>query len=301
VAIAKSSAGWCVSGVVLGALVLTGASCGGSKKPIVVGSKSGTAQAVLAEIVAQHLEHRLGRKVTRNSGMGNTQLVYQSLMNGEIGIYPEETGTIETGILKVPASLDASTTLERVRNEMRRLAQVEVLDPLGIENTWAVVVRKDEAEKYKIAALSDASADASKWKLGVTRDFNERSDGLSLLNEYRIPMGAMTRVADAAALYGALEAGELSMVVGNPIDGQLARHSDWKILVDDKKVFPFYQTCLLARADLLTNDPKIQPALAELSGKFTNQLMGKLDAEVDVDHKKVSDVAAEFLAQAGLK
>jgi glycine betaine/choline ABC-type transport system substrate-binding protein len=289
----KRSLGW----KTLAAVALLSAGCGGSKKPIVVGSKNTTAQMVLSEIVAQHLENRLGRKVGRNFSLGNTQLVYQALMNNQIGLYPEETGSVQAGILKESVSSDAASTFERVRNEMRRIAQLEVLDPLGIDNSWAIIVSKD----VPFETLSDAERAQPGWKLGVTRDFNERSDGLAALHQYRLPMGAMTRVSDPGSLYAALSAGELTMVVGNITDGPLARHDDWKVLRDDKKVFPFYQTCLMVRAELLANDPKIQPALAELAGKITNDSMRKLNANVDVDRKKPADVAAGFLAQAGLK
>jgi glycine betaine/choline ABC-type transport system substrate-binding protein len=288
-----------IAGPVLAAILVT--SCGGSKKPIVVGSKDTTEQVLLGEIVAQHLEHRLGRKVGRSLSLGNTPVVYQAMSNGEVGIYPEETGTIQATILKEAPALDASSQLERVRNEMRRISQMEVLDPLGIDNSWAIVVHKDEAAKEKIETLSDAAKAKTGWKLGVTRDFNERNDGLTALNLYRLPMGAAPRVSDAGTLYGALGEGSLTMVVGNETDGQLDRHTEWTQLRDDKKVFGFYQTCLVVRMDLLANDPKIRPALQELSGKLTKEGIRKLDAEVGVDHKKPADVAAEFLQRAGLK
>jgi glycine betaine/choline ABC-type transport system substrate-binding protein len=284
--------------VLAGVLV---ASCGGSKKPISVGSKDTTEQVLLGEIVAQHLEHRLGRKVGRSLSLGNTPVVYQAMANGEIGIYPEETGTMQALILKEPPSADASSTLERVRNEMRRIAQLEVLDPLGIDNSWAIVVHKDSVEKEKMETLSDAAKVKTGWKLGVTRDFNERNDGLTALNLYRLPMGAAPRVSDPGSLYGPLAEGSLTMVAGNETDWQLDRHEEWKHLRDDRKVFGFYQTCLVARMDLLADDPKIRPALAELSGKLTTEGIRKLNAEVGVDHKKPADVAAEFLQRAGLK
>jgi osmoprotectant transport system substrate-binding protein len=291
--------GWKSLAVVL-AGILAASSCGRSKKPIVVGSKTSTAQVVLAEIVAQHLEHRLERKIGRNFSLGNTPLIYQSLMNGEIGLYPEETGSLQVGILKESPSSDAASSLERVRNEMERIAQLIVLDPLGLDNSWAVVVSKDN-KNGKIETLSDARDAKPGWKLGITRDFNERIDGMAALNQYRLPMSAAPRVSDLGSLYAALEKGELTMVVGNSTDGPLARHDEWGRLRDDKNVFPVYQTCLMVRADLLLNDPKIRPALAELSGKITNDALRKLDAEVDVDHKKPAQVATEFLTQAGLK
>ncbi|MGA3201530.1 MAG: glycine betaine ABC transporter substrate-binding protein [Bryobacteraceae bacterium] len=280
--------------VVAGVLLVSG--CGDSKKPIVVGSKSTTAQVVLGEIVAQHLEHRLGRKIGRSLSLGNTPLVYQALTNGEIGVYPEETGTVQALILRESRSSDAATTLERVRNEMRRIAQVVVLDPLGVDDSWAVIVRNE-----KIQTLSDAERAKTGWKLGITRDFNQRADGLSTLNQYRLPMGAPPRVSDPGSLYAEFESGTITMLVGSATDGPLARHSEWKVLRDDKKVFPVYQTCLMVRVDLLLNDLKLQPALAELSGRITNDVLRKLDAEVDVDHRTPAEVAAEFLAQAGLK
>jgi osmoprotectant transport system substrate-binding protein len=286
------------SGVVLIAVSLVGSGCSRSKKPIVIGSKDTTEQTVLGEVVAQHLEHRLGRKVLRNPGFGNTAAIYQALLNGEIGIYPEETGTLEAAILKEAPASDASATLERVRNELRRNSLAEVMDPLGIDDTWVLVVKKEEDQIDTLTGAKDAKPG---WKLGVTQDFHERNDGLAALNQYRLPMSARTFVGDTSSLYGAMQNGLLTMVVGNAADWQLARNPGLKVLRDDKKVFGFYQTCLLVRLDLLANDPKIQPALAELSGRITNADMQRLDAEVVVDHKKPALVAAEFLTHAGLK
>jgi len=279
------------------AALLVGSGCGGSKKPIVVGSKDTAEQMLIGELVAQHLEHRLGRKIVRNLGLGNTAAVYQALLNGEVGVYPEETGTIQANILKENPSVDAATTLERVRNEMRRLAQAELLDPLGFDHSWAIVV----SNQNQFETLSDAQAAKDGWKMGATRDFNERRDGMAMLNQYRLPMGAVPFVGDLNSLYDGFDAGRLTMVVGTQTDGWLGRHENYKILRDDKRVFGYYQTCLMARSDVLATDPKIQSALGELSGKITTKDMRRLNAAVAIEHKKPADVAAEFLTQAGLK
>lgn len=293
----NSSIRWIHFSVVLLAVALATTGCGRSKKPIIVGSKDGAAQTVLGEVVAQHLEHRLGRKVGRNLNLGNTATAYQALINGEIGVYPEDTGTMQALILKEAPSQDAATTLERVRNEMRRISQAEVLEPLGIDNSWALVVRN------KMETLSDAAGvdPAAGWKLGVTREFNQRNDGLAALNQYHLPMAAMTFVGDTNSLYAGLLAGKLTMIAGNLTDGQLGVFPGLNVLRDDKKVFGSYQTCLVARMDALADDPKIQPALAELSGKITNSDIRRLSAAVGMDHKQAAVVAAEFLTQAGLK
>src|SRR5579863_4756422 len=108
--------------VVLIAAATLVSGCGRAKKPIVIGSKDTVEQTLLGEIVAQHLEHRLGYPVVRNLGLGSRGVVYQALLNGEIGISPEDTGTIQATVLKESPSKDATTTLERVRGEMRRIA-----------------------------------------------------------------------------------------------------------------------------------------------------------------------------------
>jgi glycine betaine/choline ABC-type transport system substrate-binding protein len=273
--------------------------CGKSRKPLVVASKNFTEQVLLGEIISQHLEHRLGRKVTRRLNLGGTLITYQALQSGEVGIYPEYTGTIEAEILKETPSGDAAQVLERSRNEVRRLAQTELFDPLGIDNTFVMVVRGADARQYKVATLSEAAQIKNGWKLGVGYEFEQRVDGMPALNKYHLPMSAAPRSMDLGLLYKALEQGQVTMIAANATDGPLAAH-DWTVLEDDQKVFGAYQACILARMDVLADDPQIRPALAELSGKFTNDLMRKLDAAVDVDHRQVRDVAADFLAQAGL-
>jgi osmoprotectant transport system substrate-binding protein len=282
------------------ALAVLAASCGPKQKPIVVGSKNFTEQVVLGEIIAQHLEHRLQKKVERRLNLGGTLLTYQALINGEITIYPEYTGTIEAEILKEEASKDPGQVFERSKLELARISQIDLMDPLGIDNFFAMVIRNQDAQKYKVATLSEAAQVKDGWKLGMGYEFEQRLDGLHALEQYKIPFSAPPRSMDLGLLYKALEGGQVSMIAANATDGPLAAH-DWTILKDDKKVFGTYQVCAMVRHDAIAADPKLKAALAELSGKFDNEKMRKLDAAVDVEHKQPSQVASEFLAQAGLK
>ncbi len=280
--------------------MLTTAGCGKTTKPIVVGSKNFTEQVVLGEIIAQHLEHRLaGVKVVRQLNLGGTLLTYHALLNGQISLYPEYTGTVMAEILKEAPATDPAQALERSRGEMRRLAQVEVLDPLGVDNFFAMVIRGDDARKLKLATLSQAAQVKDGWKLGLGYEFDGRMDGMPALNKYHLPLSGSPRIMDLGLMYKALELGQVTMVAANATDGPLAAH-DWTMLADDQKVFGSYQACVLARQDALSTEPRLKPALAELSGKFTNDGMRKLNAAVDVDHRQVRDVAADFLRQAGL-
>ncbi len=183
---------------------------------------------------------------------------------------------------------------------MARISQVAVLDPLGVDNTFVMVVRGEDARKYKIATLSDAAKVNPGWKLGVGYEFERRMDGMPALNNYHLPMIAPVRSMDLGLLYKALDQAQVTMIAANATDGPLVGH-DWAVLEDDKKVFGSYQACIMARQDTFVQEPRLKAALVELSGKFTNEIMRKLDAAVDVEHRQVRDVAASFLAQAGLK
>jgi osmoprotectant transport system substrate-binding protein len=279
------------------ALVLTG--CGKSQKPLVVGSKNFTEQVVLGEIIAQHLENRLTRKISRQFNLGGTLLTYQALLGGQIALYPEYTGTIQAEILKETPRPDAAQALLYSRQELRRIAQIEVMDPLGVDNFFAMVIRGEDARKYHLENLSQAADVKDGWKLGMGYEFQQRIDGMPALDQYRLPMASAPRSMDLGLMYKALELGQVSMIAANATDGPLAAH-DWTILKDDRKVFGSYQACILARADALAGEPQLKPALQELSGKLNNEVMRKLDAAVDVDHRQVREVAADFLRQAGL-
>jgi osmoprotectant transport system substrate-binding protein len=276
----------------LGALLT---SCGSSKKPIIVGSKNQTEQMVLGEIIAQHLEHRLGRSVERRLGLGDTPVLYQALISGAVGIYPEYTGQIESGILKEQASPDPQIVLSRVRGQMDMM-QIEVLDLLGFDNPSAIAVRAQNEQK--IATLSDAAKVGKRWKLGISYEFQSRPDGLQALLSYRIPMDS-PRILDQKQLFPALAKGEVDMIATRATDGRLTR--DFKILADDLSVFPPYEACLLVRKDVLAAEPALRSALAELSGKISADTIRKLNAEVDLNNRPAATVAGEFLSQAGLK
>ena len=269
--------------------------CGcGSERPITVGSKNFTEQVVLGEITAQHLEKRLHRKVDRRLNLGGTLLAHQALVSGQIDLYPEYTGTAAAAILK-----DSDPLLARIRSEYQRRFQVEWLDPLGIDNGFAMIVRGPEARAHQFQSLSDA-ARAGPWKLGAGYEFEQRADGLAALKTtYQLRFAGAPRTMDLGLLYQALEQKQVDMIAANATDGLLSK-LDLQVLADDRRAFPPYQVCIAARDDRLHQIPGMRAALLELSGKFTNQKMQKLNYQVDGEHRPASQVAAQFLKEAGL-
>jgi glycine betaine/choline ABC-type transport system substrate-binding protein len=268
--------------------------------PITVGSKNFTEQVILGEIVAQHLEHRLGRRVDRKLNLGGTMLAHQALVRGEIDLYPEYTGTALTAILKLPPTSDPAAATALVRAEYQARFGVEWSDSLGFNNTFAMVIRGDDARKSKIATLSDAAQYSLGWNLGVGYEFQQRPDGLAgLVKTYNLPIAGSPKTMDLGLLYKALEQREVNMVAGNTTDGQLSV-LDVLVLGDDKQYFPPYDCALAVRSESLETNPPLRQALTELAGLFTDLTMRKLNYQVDGAHRPVREVAEQFLRDAGL-
>jgi glycine betaine/choline ABC-type transport system substrate-binding protein len=266
-----------------------------------VGSKNFTEQVVLGEIIAQHLEHRLHQTVERKLNLGGTLLAHQALVNREIDLYPEYTGTALAAVLKREPKNDPAAVFGDVRSAYANQFHVDWLDPLGIDDSFAMVITGDQARAHKLNTLSDAAASAQSWALGVGYEFEQRSDGLAALNKaYNLRWTGSPKTMDLGLLYKALEQSQVSMIAANATDGLLSR-MDLKVLSDDKHAFPPYQVCIASRQDSLRDTPGLREALSELSGKFTNQKMQELNFEVDGRHRPVAEVAAEFLKGSGLE
>lgn len=274
------------------ALLLTACS---SKHRIAVGSKNFTEQVVLGEIIAQHLENRLHQPIARKLNLGGTLLAQQALLSGDIDMYPEYTGTAFTNILKHSGVTDPAVVLDRVRSEYATGLHLDVLDPLGFSSSFAMTVRGEDARARHLETLSDAAADPAGFSLGAGYEFLTRPDGFPAVNKaYPIQWTAAPKSMDLGLLYTALLGKQVSMVAANTTDGALTK-LDVKVLKDDKRAFPPYQACIIARSELLAANPEVRKALAELSGKISDDDMRAMNYAVDAEHKPVRDVARDFL------
>ena len=264
-------------------------------RPITVGSKNFTEQVVLGEIVAQHLEHRLGLKVVRKLYLGGTLLAHQALVNGDIDLYPEYSGTALTAVLKLTPSSDPAAVFATVKAEYLARFHMQWLDPLGFNNTFAMVIREEDARRNGIHTLSDAAKHAVGWKLGVGYEFQQRPDGLDgLLKIYRLHLNGSAKTMDLGLLYKALDQKQVDMVAANATDGQLSV-LDVTVLRDDKGYFPPYQAALVVRAETLKTHPLLGQMLNELAGRFSDETMRRLNYQVDGEHRPVREVAQNFL------
>lgn len=264
--------------------------CGERPATIVVGSKNFTEQVLLGEIASQQIERRINIKVERKLNLGGTLLAHQALVSGQIDLYPEYTGTALTAILKMSAGAN-------VIEEYRKRWGIEWLQPLGFNNTFAMVVRGDEARRDGIETLSQAAARKIPWKLGVGYEFIQRPDGLAgLMKTYNLPLDGQPKSMDLGLLYKALEQRQVDLVAGNATDGLISA-MDLRVLKDDRNYFPAYHAAFLIQTKTLNAHPGLRAALEELSGKLTDQAMRKLNHQIDGEHRNVRDVAKEFLGR----
>ena len=270
------------------------------QRPVRVGTKVFTEQLVLGEILTQHLQKKLSVPVERKFSIGDTTLVHQAFQAGEIDLYPEYTGTALTSILKLDSISEPSVVLERCRQEYRSRMAAEWMEPLGFDNSFAMVVRAEDARAQGLETITDAQRVAAGWRLATGFEFQMRRDGLSNINRnYKLPWRGPARVMPLSMLYGALEKKSIDMTAGNVTDG-LLKSFDTKILKDDKSIFPPYQAAVVVRQDALSAVAGLQDALHQLSGRIDEETMRQLNFEVDGKRRSPSDVAGEWLKAAGL-
>ena len=271
---------------------------------MVIGAKNFTEQVVLGELLAQEIEAVSHQRVERRFYLAGSYLCQQALVNGRIDGYVEYTGTALTAILKQPLPPVGLRSAESVLATVRRLYasryQVEVGPPLGFEDTFAMVVRREDARRYGLKTISDVTRMASQMRLGVGYEFEERPDGLRGLEAtYELRFAGPPRVMDLGLLYRALEAHQVDMVAGNSTDGPI-RALGLVVLADDRHYFPPYEAVPLVREDSLHRHPEIQAALERLAGKVTADEVQAMNDAVDAQHRDVGDVVREFRRRRGL-
>jgi osmoprotectant transport system permease protein len=284
---------------VLGLVFVVGAgsvlsSCSSGDR-IVVGSKNFTEQVILGELVAQQIERKTNLQVDRKLNLGGTLICHQALAAGQIDTYVEYTGTGLTAILKEPVLNDPTRVYETVKAAYKMQFGIEWTEPLGFNNTFAIVVRKPDAEALNLKTISDAGPQTSRWVAGFGYEFIERQDGYpGLVKAYGLQFPNPPRVMDLGLTYKALAERQVDLIAGNSTDG-LIDALGLVVLQDDKNYFPPYDAVPLLRDAIVMRHPEVREAMRELGGKISEDQMRRMNYAVDGEHKDVQDVVREFL------
>jgi osmoprotectant transport system permease protein len=260
---------------------------------VTVASKPFAESYLLAEVFAQLLEHR-GFQVDRRPGLGSTEIIFQAVRAGSVDVYPEYTGTGLVAILGVAPESDPARVLRQVRAEFNARWGAVWLAPLGFQNTYAMAVRRETAERYQLRTLSDLARVAPDLVGGFSPDFIGREDGLPGIRSAYGLRFRETRSLLQAVKYQALATGGVDIIDGYSTDGQIARY-DLVVLEDDRRFFPAYQVAPLAGRHLAQEQPEAVAALTELSGLLDETAMRRYNERIEVDGEDVARVAAALL------
>jgi len=268
-------------------------------KPIVIGSKNFTESIILGEILTQEIA-KAGLPVEHRSNLGGTQICQQALVAGQIDAYVEYTGTAYTDVLKHPVISDPAAVFNQVRDDYAKQFNVTVGRSLGFNDTFAMIIRGDDAQRLGVKTLSQAVAFAPQWRAAFGYEFKERPDGLpSLVRTYDLHFAGEPRIMDLAITYQALKNHQVDIIAGNSTDG-LISVLNLVVLEDDKHAFPPYDAVPLVRTDTLDRYPQLNGVLAALAGKISEDDMRHLNYAVDGLHHQVKDVVSDFLKSKGL-
>jgi len=280
-------------------LLLLGCRAGRSRR-IVIGSKNFTEQIILAELLAQEIESRTGLPVQRRVNLGGTLICQQALRAGEIDLYAEYTGTALTVVLGEAPSSNPAEVYQRVKADYARRFNFEVTEPLGFNNTFAIVVRGEDARRLKLRTISDIAPYAPRWRAGFGYEFMERPDGYrGWAQTYHLRFAESPRIMDLGLIYRALKEKQVDVVAGNSTDGVIAA-LDLAVLEDDRHYFPPYEAVPVVRRQTLEQHPELQPVLRALGGRLSEADMRRLNYAVDGEHRDVPQVVREFLRARGL-
>ena len=281
----------------LSALALTVCSgCVSHANQLTVGSKNFTEQLILGEILKQSLERACRMPVDGRFYLAGTYICQQAILSGRIDTYVEYTGTALGAILKQTFSGSSQAAYELVKSEYKRRFNLDVMPPLGFNNSFAMVMRGDQARQMGVSKLSQLAPLSDKLRLGVGYEFLERQDGYKgLVKTYGLRFDEAPRVMDLGLLYRALENTSVDIVAGNNTDG-LIKALGLVVLEDDKHYFPPYDAVPIVNPALFQKCSSAGSVFQSLAGRITADEMRAMNYAVDGEKKDAVAVAREFLA-----
>jgi osmoprotectant transport system permease protein len=261
-----------------------------SASVIRVGSKDFTESVILAEILAQTLE-RKGIAVERQFELGGN-LAHDALLSNNLDVYPEYTGTAYTAILKKKPITDTEKVYNETSIEYAEKFDLDLSQPLGFSNDFAILVRGDVARKQNLKTISDAVPISKNWQAGFGQDFMSRADGYAgFAKAYNFQFAKQPREMDLSLTYRALASSQVDLIAGNSTDGLIAA-LDLFQLADDKKYFPPYQAVFIARKD---KSEILRETFERLKNAISTEEMRRLNYAVDGEKRQPKDVAEDWL------
>lgn len=261
---------------------------------IIVGSKNFTEQVILGELMAQAIERYAGLAVDRRLNLGGTFICDRAIQTGDIDLYVEYSGTALTAVFKQPVLRDPQAVLDEVRRLYAETGR-STLEPLGFNNTFAILVRGADARARGLTRLSQLAEHAPGWHAAFGYEFLERADGYGgLARTYGLRFREPPRSMDLTLIYRALADGQVDVVAGDSTAG-LIEALGLSMLEDDRRYFPPYDAVPVVHSATLLRYPEIGAAIGRVSGRVTADAMRRMNYAVDARREDPAAVVAAFL------
>lgn len=256
---------------------------------VIVGSKKFTESYVLGEIAKKELTDA-GFAVEHRQGIGATGIVWAALKTGSISVYPEYTGTISEEILKAKGPMTPDALRQALAAD-----GVGMTDSLGFDDTYALVMRRDQAAKLGIHTISDLRRHTD-LRISLSNEFLERKDGWKPLSA-RYGLTAMQpKGIEHGLAYAALAANQIDLTDAYSTDAGIAKF-DLVVLQDDQHFFPEYKAVYLYRLSLPAG---AVAALKKVEGTISDEKMTRLNAEAEKT-KDYAEAAALYFGDSAQK
>ncbi|TAE58648.1 MAG: ABC transporter permease subunit [Nostocales cyanobacterium] len=266
---------------------------------ITIGSKNFTEQVILGEILAQQIENHTNLKVDRKFNLGGTFIAHEAVKAGKIAGYVEYTGTAFTAVLKENPITDTQVVYEKTKQAYQEKYNLAVMQPLGFENTFAMIIRFEDAKKWQVKTLSEIAKYSNQMQAGFGYEFLERADGYPGLSKTYGLKFAKIKQMELGLMYQALKEKQVDLVAANSTDG-LIPVLNLVMLEDDKKYFPPYQAVPIFNQEILGKYPELVETINQLGGKISTTEMQKMNYQVDNQSQPVEDVVREWLKSKNL-
>ncbi|MFK9092866.1 glycine betaine ABC transporter substrate-binding protein [Bacillus salipaludis] len=266
---------------------------------IIIGSKNFSESMILGNMLADIIENKTDIQVERKLNLGGTQVAFSAIKNGDIDLYVEYTGTGLVNILNQPPESDPDKVYDYVEREFKQKYNIELLKPLGFNNTYALAVRQDTANEYGLNTISDLAKVSGNLIMGPTIEFPNREDGLIGLSKTYNMEFKDVKAVDGGLRYTALKNHKSDVIDAFSTDGLLEAFK-LKVLKDDQNFFPPYYAVPIIKEETLKEHPELKKAINTLSGKLSDEKMRELNYKVDSLKQSPAKVAKEFLEKEGL-
>lgn len=265
-----------------------------SEDTIRVGSKDFTEQEILCYMTSHAIENNTDINVETECNLGGAQVVFSALTNDNIDLYIDYAGTDYTDILDHKPISDVDKVYKTIKKEMKQKYNIEVLDQMAFNNTYALAVTKETAEQYNLKTISDLTRVSNELTIAPTLEFINREDGLPGLKKAYGLKFKDTIGIDGSPRYTALQNNNAQVIDAFTTDG-LLRKFNLVVLEDDKNFFPPYNAIPLVRGDTLKEYPEIEDILNKLGTYLTDEVMQDLNYQVDELGNSPEQVAINYL------